>query len=208
VEKMIQTIKVSELIPNSDNPRTITDVQFEKLKKSIEDFPEMLRLRPIIARDLVVLGGNMRLKALTELGIEETYVIDAKELTDEQVKEFIIKDNLSFGRWDYDLLGNLFDHMKLDEWGMELDPNMFKDLEEFGQAIEHEEVDFSDYTIYFGSEEEMEFWYAFLKKLKNKFQDYDNVSERILAYIAETYGQNKMKESEMIMKFIGYRKNG
>ena len=208
MEKMIQTIKVSELIPNSDNPRTITDVQFEKLKKSIEDFPEMLRLRPIIARDLVVLGGNMRLKALTELGIEETYVIDAKELTDEQVKEFIIKDNLSFGRWDYDLLGNLFDHMKLDEWGMELDPNMFKDLEEFGQAIEHEEVDFSDYTIYFGSEEEMEFWYAFLKKLKNKFQDYDNVSERILAYIAETYGQNKMKESEMIMKFIGYRKNG
>ena len=100
----MKKIKVNKLKPNPDNPRSISKKKFNKLVNSIKEFPKMLELRPIIVdENFVVLGGNMRLKALLHLGIEEVPYIQEKDLTDKEKQEFIIKDNLSFGQWDWDL---------------------------------------------------------------------------------------------------------
>jgi hypothetical protein len=114
-------VKLKDLKANPNNPRYIRDEKFEKLKKSIQDFPEMLKLRPVVIDDdMMVLGGNMRLKALTELGIDEVEVIKAKDLTEKQKAEFIIKDNVGFGDWDWDMLANEWDNTQLGEWGLDL----------------------------------------------------------------------------------------
>jgi len=118
---MIEKIPLNQLKPNPKNPRTISEAKFEKLKKSIVDFPEMLELRPLIVDEtMTVLGGNMRLKALLALGITETSIIRASTLTEEQKKEFLIKDNIAFGEFDFDYLANDFDPIKLDDWGLEI----------------------------------------------------------------------------------------
>ena len=94
----IEKVKVSEIKPNPDNPRVLKDDKFKKLKNSIEEFPNMLEIRPIVVNDdMIVLGGNMRLRAIQDLKIKETYIIKASDLTEEQQKEFIIKDNVGFG---------------------------------------------------------------------------------------------------------------
>jgi DNA modification methylase len=127
---MIQKIKVSEIRPNPNNPRVIKDDKFKKLLKSITDFPQMLELRPIVVNDdMIALGGNMRLKALEHLGIEETYIIKAKDLTDKQEQEFIIKDNVGYGEWDWEQLANEWDVEDLDEWGLDLPLDFVKELE-------------------------------------------------------------------------------
>jgi DNA modification methylase len=127
---MIQKIKVSEIRPNPNNPRVIKDDKFKKLVQSITDFPQMLELRPIVVNDdMIALGGNMRLKALEHLGIEETYIIKAKDLTDKQEQEFIIKDNVGYGEWDWDQLANEWDVEDLDEWGLDLPLDFVKELE-------------------------------------------------------------------------------
>lgn len=114
-------VQVKDLKANPNNPRYIRDEKFEKLKKSIQDFPEMLKLRPVVVDDdMMVLGGNMRLKALTELGIDEVEVIKAKDLTEKQKAEFIIKDNVGFGDWDWDMLANEWDNTQLGEWGLDV----------------------------------------------------------------------------------------
>ena len=118
---MITTVKLSEVIPNPNNPRQIKDDKFKKLVESIKNFPEMLSLRPIVVNDnMVVLGGNMRLKACKEAGLKEVPIIKASELTDEQQKEFIIKDNVGFGEWDWDQLANEWDVEQLTEWGLDV----------------------------------------------------------------------------------------
>ena len=97
-------IQVSKLKTNPNNPRTINKSKFERLKKSISEFPKMLEIRPIVVDEkFIVLGGNMRLQALKELGITETYYIQEKDLTPKEKKQFIIKDNASFGDWDWDM---------------------------------------------------------------------------------------------------------
>ena len=107
--------------PNPNNPRVLRDDKFKKLKKSIQEFPEMLELREIIVdEDMVILGGNMRYKALKELGIKDVPVKIAKGLTEEQKKEFIIKDNVGFGEWDWDMLANEWDSASLDDWGLDV----------------------------------------------------------------------------------------
>jgi DNA modification methylase len=127
---MIQKIKVSEIRPNPNNPRVIKDDKFKKLLQSITDFPQMLELRPIVVNDdMIALGGNMRLKALEHLGIEETYIIKAKDLTDKQEQEFIIKDNVGYGEWDWDQLANEWDVEDLDQWGLDLPLDFVKELE-------------------------------------------------------------------------------
>ncbi len=99
-------LSVSKILPNPENPRIIKDYKFDKLVRSIRDFPEMLKLRPIIInKDNVVLGGNMRLKAAIEAGIKEVEVKVA-DLSSEKEKEFVIKDNSNFGEWDWDILAN------------------------------------------------------------------------------------------------------
>ena len=120
---MSETKKVSidKLKPNPDNPRIIKDDKFKKLVQSIKDFPEMLKLRPIVVdKDMVVLGGNMRLRALKDAEVKEVEVIIADNLTDDQKREFIIKDNVGFGEWDWETLANEWDADQLGEWGLDL----------------------------------------------------------------------------------------
>ena len=112
-------IATNKLRTNPNNPRTIRKDQLEKLVKSLREFPEMLEARPIVVDpDYVVLGGNMRLKAAQEAGLKEVpvYVASWEEA---KHKEFIIKDNLSFGEWDWDMLANEWDAEELDEWGLD-----------------------------------------------------------------------------------------
>jgi ParB-like chromosome segregation protein Spo0J len=113
--------KLSEIKPNPNNPRVIKDHKFAQLVKSIQDFPEMLQIRPIVVNaEMVVLGGNMRLKACKEAGLKEVPVIFADSLTEEQQKEFIIKDNVGFGEWNWDQLANEWDAEELNEWGLDV----------------------------------------------------------------------------------------
>ena len=117
----IITVNISEIKLNPNNPRIIKDENFKKLVRSIRDFPEMLRIRPIVVNDdMMVLGGNMRLRACQELGLTEIPVIRTSELTEEQQREFIIKDNAAYGTWDWDRLANEWDTEQLIEWGVEL----------------------------------------------------------------------------------------
>jgi len=119
----ITTTHISKIKPNPENPRVIKDDKFDKLVKSIKEFPQMLGIRPIVVNDqMVVLGGNMRLKACIEAGLTELPVLMASSLTPEQQKEFIIKDNVGFGEWDWDTLANDWDAEKLTDWGLDI-PN-------------------------------------------------------------------------------------
>jgi DNA modification methylase len=120
----IHEVKISEVKKNPNNPRTIKDDKFAKLVQSIREFPEMLRLRPIVVNDdMVVLGGNMRLKACKEAGLKVVPIIKASDLTEDQQRQFIIKDNVGFGEWDWEMLANEWDADKLGEWGLDL-PDM------------------------------------------------------------------------------------
>ena len=118
---MIKKVNIQKIKPNDENPRFITDAKFKKLIKSIKEFPEMLETRPLVVdEDFVVLGGNMRLKALKSAGVFEVPIHQVKGWTDEQKKEFIIKDNLGYGEWDWDIVANEWDTQKLKDWGMDI----------------------------------------------------------------------------------------
>lgn len=118
---MIQIVKTKDIIANENNPRVIKDDKFRKLVQSIKDFPQMLNLRPIVVNDeMVVLGGNMRLRAVQEVGLKEVPIIKASDLTEEQQREFIIKDNVGFGEWDWDVLANEWEADKLSDWGLDV----------------------------------------------------------------------------------------
>jgi hypothetical protein len=118
---MIEKVKLSEVKSNPNNPRLIKDEKFSKLVKSIKEFPKMLEIRPIVVNDeMVVLGGNMRLKACKEAGLKEIPIIKASDLTEEQQREFIIKDNVGFGEWDWELIANEWDFEHLEEWGLDV----------------------------------------------------------------------------------------
>jgi len=109
--------------PNPNNPRIIKDYKFKQLVKSIQDFPQMLELRPIVIdENNIVLGGNMRLKACIEAGLSEVPVIHANNLSEDKKKEFIVKDNVGFGEWDWDDLANNWEVEQLTEWGLDI-PN-------------------------------------------------------------------------------------
>ena len=117
----ISNQKIGLIKESPDNPRFITDDKFAKLVSSIKEFPEMLKLRPIIVNDdMVVLGGNMRLKACREAGLSMVPVIKASDLTLEQQKEFVIKDNVGFGEWDWDILQEKWETDDLENWGLEV----------------------------------------------------------------------------------------
>ena len=114
-------MKISDIKANPNNPRIIKDDKFKKLVESVKSFPEMLELRPIVVnKDMIILGGNMRYKACKEAGIKEIPVIVADNLTEEQEREFLIKDNVSGGEWDWDILANEWDKEELEEWGLDV----------------------------------------------------------------------------------------
>ena len=130
----VDKVKISEVKTNPKNPRLIKDDKFRKLVKSIQEFPQMLELRPIVVdENNIVLGGNMRLKACKEAGMKEVFIVKAENLTELQKDEFIVKDNVGFGEWDWDILANEWDTDKLTDWGLDLpifkdDENELKDL--------------------------------------------------------------------------------
>ena len=140
-----QLVPISKIKPNPSNPRLIKNIKFKKLVASIEELPSMLHLRPIVVdEDYVILGGNMRYKACIEAGLKEIPIIVASELSDEDKKAFIIKDNVSYGEWDWDILGNEYNFEQLDDWGMDLPSEMFAedvdysilDEEDFSQELD------------------------------------------------------------------------
>lgn len=117
----ITTVSIKEVKLNKDNPRTIKDDKFKKLVKSIKEFPQMLDIRPIVVnKDMVVLGGNMRLKACKEAGLTEIPIIQADSLTPMQQEEFIVKDNIAYGEWEWTELGDLYGADELEEWGLDV----------------------------------------------------------------------------------------
>lgn len=114
------TVKISEIKPNPDNPRVIKDDAFKKLVQSIKEFPEMIEAREIVVNtDMVILGGNMRFRALKEAGVSEVPVKIVDWPEDKQ-REFVIKDNVSGGEWDYDMLANQYEVEELTAWGLDL----------------------------------------------------------------------------------------
>ena len=133
---------INEIKPNPNNPRIIKDNKFKQLVKSIQDFPQMLELRPIVIdENNMVLGGNMRLKACIEAGMTDVPVIHANNLSEEKKKEFIVKDNVGYGEWDWDDLANNWDEQELTEWGLDI-PNF--DTEGF--ADKNKELSLDDIT--------------------------------------------------------------
>ncbi|OUJ65585.1 ParB N-terminal domain-containing protein [Hymenobacter crusticola] len=113
----LQHLPIEQVRLNDANPRLIQDARFQALKKSLVDFPEMLTLRPLVVDEAyVVLGGNMRLQALLQLRYTEVPVVVALGLTEQQKREFILKDNASFGEWDWDVLANEWSDLPLQEW--------------------------------------------------------------------------------------------
>ena len=116
-----KSVKISDIKPNPNNPRLIKDDKFAKLVKSVKDFPEMLTIRPIVVNsDMIILGGNMRFRACKEAGLKEIPVIIAEGLTEQQQKEFLIKDNVSGGEWDWNMLANEWEAEELIEWGVDV----------------------------------------------------------------------------------------
>jgi hypothetical protein len=115
------SVPIGSVKPNPNNPRLIKDAKFRQLVQSVKDFPQMLELRPIVVdADGVVLGGNMRLKACKEAGLKQVPVIRADDLTPAQQREFVVKDNVGFGEWDWDELANEWDDDPLAEWGLDV----------------------------------------------------------------------------------------
>jgi len=131
-----ELIKIGKVKNNPNNPRLIKDDKFKKLVNSIKEFPKMLEIRPIVVNDdMIVLGGNMRLRACKEAGLKEVPIIKVSDLTEDEQRQFIIKDNVSGGEWDWDMIANEWDVDQLDEWG--LDVPVFPQIE-----LEAEEDDF------------------------------------------------------------------
>jgi hypothetical protein len=139
-----KVVKINDIKPNQTNPRVIKDGKFKQLVQSIKDFPEMLKLRPIVVnKDMVVLGGNMRLKACKEAGLTNLPIIVASEFTEAQQREFTIKDNVGYGEWDWEELANNWETSDLKEWGLDIpnfnidddsEPEIDKDL--LGNALD------------------------------------------------------------------------
>lgn len=133
----IKLVKLSEIKSNPNNPRIIKDDKFRKLVKSIQEFPKMLEIRPVVVNaDMIVLGGNMRLKACKEAGLKEVPVIFADDLTEDEQKQFIIKDNVGFGEWDWDMIANEWDAEQVEEWGLDIPEFSIK------EELEAEEDDY------------------------------------------------------------------
>lgn len=131
-----ELVRINKIKPNASNPRVIKTLKFKKLVKSIKELPSMLKLRPIVVdENYIILGGNMRYKACIEAGLKEIPIIVADELTEDEKQAFVIKDNLSFGEWDYDLLSNEWDSVELDDWGLDV----WQNEDDINNAIETEE---------------------------------------------------------------------
>jgi ParB-like chromosome segregation protein Spo0J len=152
--------KLTEIRNNPENPRYIRDEKFAKLVKSLKDFPEMIGARPLVVNQrMEALGGNMRLKAMIEAGWTECPVVQV-DWSEEKQREFIIKDNVGFGEWDWDMIANEWDAEEVEGWG--LDIPVFEDFSDKNQELDVN-----------GFEDEM------IIKLKYSEDDYEQVREQL-----------------------------
>tara|TARA_R100000988_G_scaffold98635_1_gene66931 strand:+ start:68 stop:610 length:543 start_codon:yes stop_codon:yes gene_type:complete len=168
---MKQQVKLYKIKGNPNNPRIIKNDKFKKLVKSIQEFPEMLKLRPIVVdQDMVVLGGNMRLKASKDAGLKEVWIEVAEGLTAEQKKEFIVKDNVGFGEWEWDMLANEWDSVELAEWGLDVWQNE-DDLEEpdFNELTEENKNKPSVIKITFANKNDLQNAEEEISKIVSKY---------------------------------------
>jgi hypothetical protein len=176
---MKQKVNVATLKPNETNPRYIKDSKFKKLVKSIKEFPEMMEKRPIVVdEDMVILGGNMRFEAAKAAGLFEVWIDVAEGWTEEKKREFIVKDNVGFGEWDWDILGNDWAAQQIEDWG--LDIPQFVSEEDFGTDFDLPDGDKSPFQqqTYTLSDEQAEV-------IKNAIADAKKLEE--FKYV-ETYG--------------------
>ncbi len=138
IQQTMLKVKIKEIKVNPNNPRFIKDDKFKNLVKSIKEFPEMLSLRPVVVnKDMIILGGNMRYKAAKEAGLKEIPILIANNITQEQEREFLIKDNTSGGEWDWDILANEWDADELNDWGLETPDT-------WGEVLEAEEDNYTE----------------------------------------------------------------
>jgi hypothetical protein len=171
----IEKVKITEVKSNPNNPRVIKDDKFKKLVQSIKEFPQMLDIRPIVVNDeMIVLGGNMRLKACIEAGLKEVSIIKASELTTEQQNEFIIKDNVGFGEWNWDDLANDWDEELLVEWGLDLPSFDTQDFSNKNKELNFNDFEDQKYTI------KLEFTEDDYNLVKKRLQELGQTPEKIL----------------------------
>jgi hypothetical protein len=169
-------MKLSEIKLNPKNPRTVKKERFDKIKENIKSFPKMLKYRPIVINnENIILGGNLRYKALKDLGYKEIpneWVVNASDLTDKEKRQFIILDNMEFGDYDYDMLANEWDLEELNEWGFNF-PDMdienyqenWKDMPEF---IQDDQTPFQSVIVHFKDKNDVE---RFAKLINQKITD-------------------------------------
>lgn len=186
-------VSIKAVKENPENPRIIKDYKFQKLVRSVKEFPEMLKIRPIVVnKDNVVLGGNMRLKACIEAGLKQVYILQT-DLDEEAQKEFIIKDNSSFGEWDWDVLANEWNIDHLKEWGLDIpkweDTAFDSDIEDTGEYdypdedLEQSHVKMVQLFLNTKTEPNFKKWEEGLRK----FYKSDNLTDTIYKAIEEMY---------------------
>ena len=193
--------KISEVKLNPNNPRLIKDDNFKKLVQSIKDFPEMLDIRPIVVNaDMVILGGNMRFKACKEAGLKEVPIIIADNLNEEQQREFLIKDNVSGGEWDFEMLANEWDVEQLEDWGLDVG-GFDLDSDELGTDFtlpDGDKAPFQQMTFTLADEQ--------AEQIKNAISDIKQTEEY---KYAETMGNENSNGNALyliIMQWAGQRK--
>lgn len=185
----VNKVNINEVKTNPKNPRIIKDDKFRKLVKSIQEFPQMLELRPIVVdENNIVLGGNMRLKACKESGLKEVYIVKAEGLTELQKDEFIVKDNVGFGEWDWDMLANEWNSELLNEWGLDVWHN-----DEMSNLNEYEGLDAESKLDKFLNSE-----------LKRMFLVYDNETfENVISWFNKQQEKHELENhSQVILKLM------
>ena len=193
-------MKIQDIKPNPNNPRLIKDDKFKKLCQSLKDFPEMLELRPIVVnRDHIILGGNMRYKAAKEIGLKEIPVTIA-DLTEDQQREFLIKDNTSGGEWDWEVLANEWNSEELEEWGLDF-PGFDINADELGEEFslpDGDKAPFQQMTFTLADEQ--------AEQIKNAIADIKATEEY---KYAETMGNENSNGNALyliIMQWVEQRK--
>ena len=203
-----KAVKIGEIKSNPNNPRIIKDEKFEQLVQSIKDFPKMLELRPIVVNDdMVVLGGNMRLKACKAAGLKEVPVIKASDLTDDEQKQFIIKDNVGFGEWDWTMLKSEWDEQELEKWGLDIPEFKTEEIlaeeddyempeEVYTDIVEGDLFEIGEHKLLCGSSTETDSWEKLLGK---------ELIDMVMTdppYNVNYQGGNRMDHSRNGMKII------